>query len=69
LRKLAIVKYFAGRPNQQVRILASDVSYGQVLWALQRKLGWEIKIPPLADALKVPYVRTEGPHGNQGRIE
>jgi hypothetical protein len=46
-------------PNQQVRILASDVSYGEVLRALQRKLGWEIEIPPLADDLKLSYARIE----------
>ena len=46
-------------PNQQVRILASDVSYGEILRALQRKLGWEIEIPSLADELKLPYVRVE----------
>jgi hypothetical protein len=46
-------------PNQQVRILASDVSYGEVLRALQRKLGWEIEIPPLADELKLSYVYIE----------
>jgi hypothetical protein len=46
-------------PNQQVRILASGVSYGEVLRALQRKLGWEIEIPPLADELKLSYVRVE----------
>ena len=46
-------------PNQQVRILASDVSYGEVLRALQRKLGWEIEIPPLADDLKLSYALIE----------
>ncbi len=29
-------------PNQQVKIVASNVSYGEVLRDLQRKLGWEI---------------------------
>jgi hypothetical protein len=46
-------------PNQQVRILASDVSYGEVLRALQRKLGWEIEISPMADELKLSYVCIE----------
>jgi hypothetical protein len=46
-------------PNDQVSILASDVSYGEVLRALQRKLGWEIEIPSLADDLKVSYMRVE----------
>lgn len=46
-------------PNQQVRILASNVSCGEVLRALRGKLGWEIEIPSLADELKVPYFREE----------
>jgi hypothetical protein len=46
-------------PNQQVSILASNVSYGEVLRALQTKLGWEIEIPPLADELKISRVRVE----------
>jgi hypothetical protein len=46
-------------PNQQVRIVASEVSYGEVLRALQRKLGWEIEIPPMADELKLSNVRIE----------
>jgi len=46
-------------PNQQVRILARDVSYGEVLRALQKKLGWEVEIPALADELKPSYVRVE----------
>lgn len=46
-------------PNQQVRILARDVSYGEVLRALQGKSGWEIEIPPLADQLKLSYVHVE----------
>jgi hypothetical protein len=46
-------------PNQQVRIVASEVSYGEVLRLLQRKLGWEIEIPPIADELKLSYVRIE----------
>jgi len=41
-------------PNQQVSILARDVSYGEVLQAFERKLGWEIEIPALADELKLP---------------
>jgi hypothetical protein len=46
-------------PSQQVRILASEVSYGEVLRALEKKLGWEIEIPPSADTLKLSYVRVE----------
>jgi hypothetical protein len=46
-------------PNQQVRILGDGVSYGEVLRALQKKLGWEIEIPPLADELKLSYVLIE----------
>jgi len=46
-------------PNQQVTILASNVSYGEVLRALQKKLRWEIEIPPLADELKLAYARVE----------
>jgi len=46
-------------PNQQVRILARDVSYGEVLRALRGKSGWEIEIPPLADELKLSYVQVE----------
>jgi hypothetical protein len=46
-------------PNQRVWILASDVSYGEVLRALQGKLGWEIEIPVLADELKLSYINVE----------
>jgi len=46
-------------PNRQVRILARGVSYGEVLRALQEKLGWEIDIPPLADELKASYAHVE----------
>lgn len=46
-------------PNQQVRILARDASYGEILRALQKKLGWEVEIPALADELKPSYVRVE----------
>lgn len=46
-------------PNQQVRILAKDVSYGEILRTLQKKLGWEVEIPALADELKPSYVRVE----------
>ena len=46
-------------PDQQIRVLASGVSYGEVLRALQKKLGWEIEIPALADELKISYVRVE----------
>ena len=35
------------------------MSYGDVLRALQKKLGWEIEIPSLADELKLSYVRVE----------
>jgi hypothetical protein len=42
--------------NQEITILASDVSYGEILRALQTKLGWEIEIPALADELKVSEV-------------
>jgi hypothetical protein len=45
--------------NQQVSILADGVSYGEVLRALQTKLGWEIEIPALADELKLSHVRVE----------
>jgi hypothetical protein len=46
-------------PNQQVRIFASSMSYGEALRTLQRELGWEIEIPPLADELTLSYVRVE----------
>jgi hypothetical protein len=46
-------------PNQQVRILARDVSYGEVLRALRGKLGWEIEIPGSADERKLSYVLVE----------
>ena len=45
--------------NQQISILARDVSYGEVLRALEGKLGWEMEIPPLADELKLSYMRVE----------
>jgi hypothetical protein len=45
--------------NQQLTILASNVSYGEVLRALQSKLGWEIEIPALADELKLSYAHVE----------
>jgi hypothetical protein len=45
--------------NQQISILARDVSYGEVLRALERKLGWEMEIPPSADERKLSYVRVE----------
>jgi hypothetical protein len=47
-------------PNQQVTILANNVSYGEVLRTLGRKLGWEIEIPALADELKLSYALIEG---------
>jgi len=46
-------------PKQQTSILASRVSYGEVLRALQTKLGWEIEIPPLAYELKLSFVSVE----------
>jgi hypothetical protein len=46
-------------PNQQVAIVASDVSYGEVLRVLAHKLGWEIEIPALADELKISTIRVE----------
>jgi hypothetical protein len=46
-------------PNQQVRILAVDANYGEVLRALQNKLGWEIEIPAIADELRLSFVRIE----------
>src|SRR6202158_3019195 len=46
-------------PNQQIRILAKEVSYGEVLRALRVKSGWEIEIPPSADELKLSYVHVE----------
>jgi hypothetical protein len=45
--------------NQQISIVARDVSYGEVLRALETKLGWEMEIPPLADELKLSYLRAE----------
>jgi hypothetical protein len=45
--------------NHEIHILANDVSYGEVLRALQKKLGWEIEIPPLANELKLSSVRIE----------
>jgi hypothetical protein len=56
-------------PNQQVWILASDVSYGEVLRTLQRKLGWEIEIPPLADELKLAYVRIGTTHPQDALVK
>jgi hypothetical protein len=43
----------------QVKILACEVSYGQVLRALRGKLDVEIEIPPLADNLKLSYARID----------
>jgi hypothetical protein len=45
--------------NQQIGILARNVSYGEALRALQGKSGWEIEIPPSADELKLSYVHVE----------
>lgn len=47
------------RPSGQVRVLAQGVSYGQVLRALQKKLGLPMEIPLLADNLKVSFARIE----------
>ena len=46
-------------PNQQITIIGSDLSYGEVLRALQKKLGWEIEFPATADELKLERVRIE----------
>jgi hypothetical protein len=46
-------------PNQQVAIVASDVSYGEVLRVIGQKLGWEIDIPAVADQLKISRMRVE----------
>jgi len=46
-------------PNQQICILASHVTYGEVLRALRTKLGWEIEIPPLADELKLNFLSVQ----------
>jgi len=46
-------------PNQQIRILASHVTYGEVLRDLRAKLKWEIEIPPQADELTLSFVRVE----------
>jgi len=46
-------------PNQQISILASHVTYGEVLRALRTKLGWEIEIPSLADELKLNFVSVQ----------
>ena len=45
--------------NQLVSILARGVSYGEVLKALQKKLGWEIEIPPVADELQLSVYNFE----------
>jgi hypothetical protein len=42
--------------NHQLAILASEVSYGEVLRALARVFDWEIEIPNSAYALKISYV-------------
>jgi hypothetical protein len=46
-------------PDQEVKAVASEVSYGEVLRALQKKLGWEMEIPPVANELRVSYIRLE----------
>ena len=43
-------------PSGQVKILARAVSYGEVLRALQAKLGVRIEIPEVADELELGYV-------------
>ncbi len=45
--------------NQQISILASEVSYGEVLRVLEKNLGWEIEIPALADELRISHVYVE----------
>jgi len=49
-------------PNQQIKIVASDVSYGEVLRALEAKLSWEIEIPTIADELNISNIRVEEKH-------
>src|ERR1700676_1797331 len=56
-------------PSQQVKIVASDVSYGEVLGVLQKKLGWEIEIPAIADELKLSDVRIEALQPEIGLIK
>jgi hypothetical protein len=46
-------------PDQKIKILASDVTYGEVLRVLEKKLGWQIEIPASADKLKISYLRIE----------
>lgn len=46
-------------PSGQVKILARDVSYAQILRALQEKLDVVIEIPPLAEELKLSYARID----------
>jgi len=46
-------------PNQQVAIVATEVSYGEVLRVLGQKLGWDIDIPAVADKLKISSVHIE----------
>lgn len=46
-------------PSGQVRIFARAVSYGEVLRALQDKLGVAIEIPAQADELKLDYACIE----------
>lgn len=46
-------------PHHEVKAVASQVSYGEVLRALQQKLGWEIEIPPAADGLRLSYVNID----------
>ena len=45
--------------NEQISILASEVSYGEVLRVLEKNLGWEIEIPALADELRISHVYVE----------
>ena len=46
-------------PNQQISIIGSDLSYGEVLRALQKKLGWVIEFPASVDELRLEHVRIE----------
>ncbi len=46
-------------PGQGVKIVAQQVSYGEVLRAFQQKLGVPIDIPPAADQLLLSYVHID----------
>ena len=45
-------------PNQ-IRIIASHVSYGDVLRALQEKFGWKTESPRSADEMKLSHIVVE----------